>query len=110
MSRLTVRLPDTLHHQLSDMAKAEGISLNQYIVYSLTRQVTLAYTVHPVPASEVTEQRAAYTALLQSLGQATFEEIESALEMREEASSEQELTPQVIERLQERLSQASGSN
>ena len=29
MSRLTLRLPDSLHRQLSDQAKHEGISLNQ---------------------------------------------------------------------------------
>lgn len=103
MGRLTVRLPDTLHRQLRDMARSEGVSLNQYIVYTLTRQVTLAYTVHPVPASEVAEQRAAYTALLQSLGGATSEEIEAAMAEREEVSSERELSPQVVKRLQERL-------
>ena len=91
MSRLTVRLPDTLHRQLSTMAQDEGISLNQYIVYALTRQVTLAYTVRPVPATEIAEQRASYTALLQNLGQATFEEIvavsaaESVIEFLESA-------------------------
>ena len=106
MSRLTVRLPDTLHRQLSTMARDEGISLNQYIVYALTRQVTLAYTVHPVPASEVAEQRASYTALLQSLGQATFEEIEAAMDERESSPPERELAPEVIQRLRERISQA----
>jgi hypothetical protein len=63
MSRLTLRLPDTLHHQLSDAAKSEGISLNQYIVYALTRQVTTAYTVRPASASGITEERAAYSTL-----------------------------------------------
>lgn len=106
MSRLTVRLPDTLHRQLSNAAQDEGVSLNQYIVYALTRQVTLAYTVHPVPTAEVAEQRASYTALLQNLGQATFEEIKAVMEAREKATPEQEITPEVIERLQERLSQA----
>jgi hypothetical protein len=70
MSRLTLRLPETLHHQLSDAAKSEGISLNQYIVYALTRQVTTAYTVRPATASEIAEQRAAYAALRQGLGRA----------------------------------------
>ena len=42
MSRLTLRLPDTLHRQLSKQAEREGISLNQYIVYALTREATLA--------------------------------------------------------------------
>lgn len=42
MSRLTVRLPDSLHRLLTDQADREGISLNHYIVYSLTRSVTAA--------------------------------------------------------------------
>jgi hypothetical protein len=103
MSCLTVRLPDTLHRQLAAMAQDGGISLNQYIVYALTRQVTLAYTVQPVSTSELSEQRAAYTALLQGLGRATFDEIEAALEAREEVASEGGLAPEAIERLRERI-------
>ena len=49
MSRMTLRLPETLHHQLMNAANNEGVSLNQYIVFALTRQVTLAYIVQPVP-------------------------------------------------------------
>jgi len=40
MSRLTLRLPETLHHSLVEQAQAEGVSLNQFIVYSLTRMTT----------------------------------------------------------------------
>jgi predicted transcriptional regulator len=39
MARLTVRLPDTLHDQLAALAKREGVSLNQFIVYSLSQHV-----------------------------------------------------------------------
>ncbi len=42
MSRMTVRLPDSLHRSLAEQAEREGISLNQYVVYSLTRSVTAA--------------------------------------------------------------------
>ena len=55
MSRLTLRLPDSLHRQLSDQAKQEGISLNQYIVYALTREATVAYTVRPVSDTAFSE-------------------------------------------------------
>ena len=41
MGRLTVRLPDALHRQLENLARSEGVSLNQYLVYALTRQATL---------------------------------------------------------------------
>lgn len=42
MSRLTLRLPETLHRKLADQAKREGVSLNHYIVFSLTRSLTVA--------------------------------------------------------------------
>ena len=41
MGRLTVRLPDALHQELEDLAHSEGVSLNHYLVYALTRQATL---------------------------------------------------------------------
>ena len=103
MSRLTLRLPDTLHRQLEELAQQEQVSLNQYIVYALTRQTTLAYTVQPMPGDALREQRAAYTALLQSLGTATFSEIEQTLGEREQAPAEAGLSPEAVQRLRERM-------
>ena len=57
MSRLTLRLPETLHRQLKAQAKREGVSLNQYIVYALTQQAQLAYTVQAVPENAVAQQQ-----------------------------------------------------
>ncbi len=31
MSRLSLRLPESLHHQLASQARHEGVSLNQYL-------------------------------------------------------------------------------
>jgi HicB family len=42
MIRLTLRLPESLHRTLADQAQREGVSLNHYIVFSLTRAVTVA--------------------------------------------------------------------
>jgi hypothetical protein len=103
MSRLTLRLPDTLHHQLETLAKHEGISLNQYIVYALTHQATLAYTVQPVPEKAAAEQRAAYSALLSNLGQASFDEIGKVLEEREQVKPDKGLTPERVAKLQSRI-------
>jgi hypothetical protein len=103
MSRLTLRLPETLHHQLEVLAQHEEISLNQYIVYALTRQVTLAYAVQSVPDKAIAEQRVAYTALLESLGDATFPEIEQALAAREVAAPESDLSPEAVGTLQQRI-------
>ncbi|WP_226889391.1 YlcI/YnfO family protein [Nostoc sp. MG11] len=54
MSRLTLRLPETLYQQLIHLAEGEGVSLNQYIVYALTRQVALAYSIQTVSSEEIT--------------------------------------------------------
>jgi HicB family len=103
MSRLTLRLPETLHQQLTHLADGEGVSLNQYIVYALTRQTTLACTVVAVSDAEVKQQQQAFQLLKQKLGKASSEEIELALATRELVEPEPELSADVIALLQERI-------
>jgi uncharacterized protein (DUF1778 family) len=92
MARLTLRLPESLHRQLKEQASIEGISLNQYIVYSLTRQATSA--------------EARFTALRQSLRKGSDEEIEEALANREVVEPEPGLTADMVERLRQRIEAA----
>ena len=103
MSRLTLRLPETLHKQLTRLADGEGVSLNQYIVYALTRQTTLAYAVLTVSDAEVKQQQLAFQSLRKKLGQALDDEIESVLETRELVEPEPELSSDMVARLQERI-------
>lgn len=103
MSRMTLRLPETLHEQLAALARDEAVSLNQYIVYALTRQVTLAYTVQPNSEQKINEQKAAYTALLQGLGQSTFGEVQQALAGREKVKPEKGLTPAAVQAMKQRM-------
>lgn len=103
MSRITVRLPDTLHEQIKNLADQENVSLNQYIVYALTRQATMDYTVQAVPDKLIYEQRSAYSLLLQSLGEASYEQIKALLDEREAQEPESGLTPDIIEALRGRL-------
>lgn len=35
--KLNIRIPKSLHQQLSEAAAKDGVSLNQYIVYKLSR-------------------------------------------------------------------------
>lgn len=103
MSRLTLRLPETLHQQLANLADGEGVSLNQYIVYALTRQTTQAYTVSIVPEAEVKQQQQAFQLLKKKLGQTSSDEIESILATRELVEPEPELSSETIDRLQEKI-------
>lgn len=45
MSTMTVRLPESLHDQLKDMAKAEGISINQFLVVAAAEKMSALKTV-----------------------------------------------------------------
>ncbi len=103
MSRLTLRLPETLHRQLKVQARREGVSLNQYIVYALTRQTQLAYTVQAIPENVAAQQQAQYTELLRSLREASYAEIKETLAEREVVESEYSLHPDAVARLQKRL-------
>jgi predicted HicB family RNase H-like nuclease len=68
MARLTVRLPNSLHSRLSERAKHEGVSMNQYVVLALGRVVT---------SDEISDQKAAFDALLHRYPEA---EAEAALQ------------------------------
>ena len=106
MSRLTLRLPNTLHSQIRALAEYENTSINQYVVYALTRQITQAYDVQQVPDNQIREQRARYIALLHSLGRTSFEEIKEVLDEREEVEAETGLNPEIVENLRNRIARA----
>ena len=55
MARLTLRIPDSLHATLSKRAAEEGVSMNQFVVYALSRITA---------ADVVAEQKATFDALL----------------------------------------------
>jgi uncharacterized protein (DUF1778 family) len=44
MSNLTVRLPDSLHGLLKELAKAEGISINQFMVLAAAEKMSALAT------------------------------------------------------------------
>ncbi|MGB8698763.1 MAG: YlcI/YnfO family protein [Thermosynechococcaceae cyanobacterium] len=103
MSRLTLRLPETLHQQLAHLAESEGVSLNQYIVYALTRQVSSAYSVQVLSEADVKQQEQSFSERLQQLGKASSAEIQAILAEREIVEPEEELSADVIHRLQQRI-------
>jgi predicted HicB family RNase H-like nuclease len=103
MSRLTLRLPETLHQHLIHLAEGEGVSLNQYIVYALTRQVSSSYSVQVSSEAEVKQQEQSFAERLQHLGTASSSEIQSILAERETVEPEEGLSTDVIHRLQQQI-------
>ena len=102
MSRLTLRLPDSLHRQLKAAARKENVSLNQFIVYALTRQMS-SYEIEETPAEEVRRQEENFFWLLEQLREGTPEEIRRALDAREPAEPEEVMAWPQVQQLQERV-------
>ena len=104
MGRFTLRLPQTLHYELESRAQQEGVSLNQYIVYALTRQVVSSYTVKRIPDEELLAQRQRYDELLRKLGKpANDAETADFLAEREIAGPDEALPDEVLTAIQARI-------
>jgi HicB family len=103
MSRLTLRLPETLHQHLMHLAESEGVSLNQYIVYALTRQTSSAYSVQVLSEAEVKQQEQSFAERLQHIDIASSAEIQTILAEREIVEPEEGLSADVIHRLQQQI-------
>lgn len=106
MGRFTLRLPRTLHYELEVRAQQEGVSLNQYIVYALTRQVAAAYTVQVLPEESVKQQRARFEKLLEELGESSLSATKAFLSEREIAGPEEGLTNETVTRVEARIAAA----
>jgi peptidoglycan hydrolase CwlO-like protein len=105
MSRLTVRLPATLHQQLVNLAQKEGISLNQYIVYALTRQVSINYTVTSLSENDIQQQEQSFNHLIQELGETDNETIEHILTQREKVKPIEKDHQTIIDQLGQKIAQ-----
>lgn len=103
MGRFTVRLPDTLHRELESRAQQEGVSLNQYLVYTLTRQITPAYTIQVLPDADIQHQRERFNALLERLGTLEHNEMRDFLDSREMEEPENAETAALIAQVEEKL-------
>jgi hypothetical protein len=109
MSRVSLQLPETLHHQLASQAQREGVSIQQYMLYALTRQLAQTYAVHVVLEEGVAQQQTQFAALLAELGSPPPATLTAAFAARDPSAPEPELTPDVLTRLQARLARTSPS-
>ena len=103
MSRLTLRLPETLHHKLANLAKSEGVSLNQYIVYALSCQIHNSYTVDVLSEKEIEQQKPAFNQLIKDLGTLEDEEIKAILSQREKVDIDEELSLEIRNKVMSKL-------
>jgi len=108
MARLSLRLPDTLHRQLTLKARLEGVSLNQYLVFLLAQRSAPAYSVFSAPKSPE-KQRASFAKLRAELGSASDEEVRRFLDERDPVEPEPEWTPELRQRFERQMAKSRAS-
>jgi uncharacterized protein (DUF1778 family) len=108
MSRLTVRLPETLHRQLKLAAESEGVSLNQYIVFALAQKTAPSFFITKHSEQDVKAQMDRFLAYLERAPKATEAELLRFLEAREK--DDEDVDPEVLKRLEERIERAKGTS
>lgn len=107
MSEITLQLPETLHNQFDLLARQEGVSLNQYVLYALTRQVTDGYVIQRLTPDEVAKQAMDFAARRARWGAATSDKtVDQILAEREIAEPEPDLTPDLVAKLRARIAAA----
>jgi hypothetical protein len=104
MARLSLRLPDTLHHRLDLQARQEGVSLNQFLVFLLSERSRPAYAV-VLADKPVEAQKEEFSRLRERLGSVSAEEVWKILDDRELAPSEAAVgwTPELRQALENRI-------
>lgn len=110
MGRFTIRLPDTLHSELQTRAQLEGVSMNQYVVYALARQVSSGSVIQSVPDEQVQQQKVRFDKLLQSLGQPSHAETQQILAERERVAPESSLSQKLVDQIQHLIAQRLATN
>ena len=107
MAELLVKLPETLYNQLGMLAQKEGVSLTQYILYSLAHQVETSYRVERISREEVQRQAEEIVALRARWQEITSEkDLDQLLAAREIAEPELELTPELVGKIKARIAAA----
>ena len=64
MSTLSLRLPESLHKQLKELARREGISINQFISTAVAEKLTALMTAEYLEERARRGERARFDAVL----------------------------------------------
>ncbi len=64
MSTRSIRLPDSLHKRIKQMAEAEGISMNQFITLAVAEKMSALATVEYLEARAKRSSRQKFEAVL----------------------------------------------
>ena len=76
MSTLSIRLPESLHKRLKEMAEKEGVSMNQFITLAVSEKVSTLMTVDYLKERGRRGDRETYKKLLEKVPDTEPEEFD----------------------------------
>jgi DNA-directed RNA polymerase specialized sigma54-like protein len=106
MSQIEISIPDTLLVQLKKTARKEGVSLEQYILFALTRQTMLSPAIHKLSEKDAESQHKDFTERINRLGKTSSEELEEILQERESVEPDPGLEQETVLRFKNRIDEA----
>ena len=74
MSTLSIRLPESLHKQVKELAESEGISMNQFIALAVAEKMSALMTVEYLEERARRGNRGKFEAVLEKVPRAKPEE------------------------------------
>lgn len=74
MSTLSIRLPESLHKQVKELAENEGISMNQFIALAVAEKMSALMTVEYLEERAQRGGREKFDAILEKVPEASPEE------------------------------------
>lgn len=74
MSTLSIRLPESLHKQVKELAENEGISMNQFIALAVAEKMSALMTVEYLEERARRGHREKFDAILEKVPEARPEE------------------------------------
>jgi len=93
MSQIEISIPVTLLIQLKTTARKEGVSLEQYILFALSRQTMLTPAIRKLSEKDSESQHKDFTERIERLGKTSSEDLEKILLEHESVEPEPGLEP-----------------
>ena len=104
MNTLTLELSDEVYTKLQKQARKAHTSVETFIAENLSRQYVSDYEVKTFSRDEILHQRQRFSDLLKTYGEPNIDDINRALQAREQVAPETDLDESVKRKLRSKMS------
>lgn len=103
MNTLTLKLPEEVFTKLQEQAQKAHTSVEAFIAENLSRQYVSDYEVKTYSRDEILNQRRRFSDLIKTYGEPNVDDINRALQAREQVAPEADLDESVKRKLRSKM-------